>query len=225
MGNNYTVSPSSLNLFLECPRCFWLYLKQKISRPRPPTSTLPTGMDNLIKRHFDRYRSLGMLPPELEGKIKAKPVQQALMDKWRNWRIGLSYQEEGVCLRGGLDECLLEGEIYIPVDYKTRGFPLKENSASYYQNQLNLYSFLLEKNNFRVSPFAYLVFYILQSLSDNGDAKFDIQLIKMNTDTQKAYQVFRQAGNLLRQAGVPEASMNCEFCAWARNNLHAGRSG
>lgn len=216
----YNVSPSSLNLFLECPRCFWLYVRQKISRPRPPTSTLPTGMDGLIKNHFDRYRKSEQLPPELQGKIKARPVKQELLDKWRNWRIGLSYEEDNVCLRGGLDECFVDGQIYIPVDYKTRGFALKDNTAGYYQNQLNLYALLLKKNNFKTGPFAYLVFYVLQSLSDNGEAKFDIQLIRMNADTEKAYQVFKEAGELLKQDSPPEKSLRCNFCSWAKNNLN-----
>ncbi len=220
MGIDYFLSPSSLNLFLECPRCFWLYIKQRISRPKAPASTLPTGMDGLIKKHFDKYRSQGRLPPELEGRVKAKPVSQELLDKWRNWRIGLSYNEGMVGLRGGLDECFVDGQIYIPVDYKTRGFPLKENSAGYYQNQLNLYALLLKKNGFSISSFAYLVFYVLESLSDNGEARFDIQLIKMNTNTEKAYQIFRQAGDLLKQDTPPQAGVKCEYCSWAKNNLN-----
>ncbi len=220
MGNNYLLSPSSLNLFIECPRCFWLYLKRKISRPRAPASTLPTGMDGLIKKHFDKYRESGKLPPELEAKIKLKPVPQALLDKWRNWRTGLSYEEDNACLRGGLDECFLDGEIYIPVDYKTRGFALKDDTAGYYQNQLNLYALLLKKNNFKISSFAYLVFYVLQSLSDNGEAKFDIQLIRIDTDTEKAHHVFTQAGNLLKQDSPPQAGAKCGYCSWARNNLN-----
>jgi CRISPR/Cas system-associated exonuclease Cas4 (RecB family) len=215
----YNVSPSSLNLFIECPRCFWLYVKQKISRPRAPASTLPTGMDILIKNHFDCFRKKDMLPPELQGKVKFMPVKQELLDKWRNWRIGLSYEEADVCLRGALDECFVDNDVYIPVDYKTRGFALKDDSAGYYQNQLNLYALLLKKNNYKTSSFAYLVFYILQSLFDNGEAKFDIQLIKMNTDTEKAYQVFSQASQVLKQDKPPQASGKCAYCSWAKNNL------
>ena len=136
------LSPSSLNLFLDCPRCFWLYVKKKISRPEPPASTLPRGMDGLIKKHFDKYRKLDRLPPELEGKVKAKPIQQETLDKWRNWRSGLKHEEGGVCLGGALDECFVDGQIYIPVDYKTRGYELKHDTAGYYQNQLNIYTFL-----------------------------------------------------------------------------------
>jgi CRISPR/Cas system-associated exonuclease Cas4 (RecB family) len=220
MEAGYFLSPSSLNLFLECPRCFWLYLKRKISRPQGPVSTLPRGMDGLIKGYFDKYRRLGKLPPEIEGRVKAKLVEQPIIDKWRNWRIGLKYEQAGLTLGGALDECFMEDKIYIPVDYKTRGYPLKENSAGYYQNQLDIYALLLERNGFKTSGFAYLVFYILQSLSDNGQAKFDIQLIRLNTDAQRAYGIFRDAGELLKQDSPPKRSAKCAFCSWAAMNTN-----
>ena len=221
MGTNYLLSPSSLNLFLECPRCFWLYVKRKIPRPETPTSTLPQRMDGLIKEHFDKYRKLDKLPPELEGKINVKPIQQSILDKWRNWRTGLRYEEEALCLRGALDECFVEGKTYIPVDYKTRGYELKDNTVGYYQNQLNIYTLLLEKNGFKTNAFAYLVFYLLQSLSDSGLARFNIQLLKVDTNTEKAYQIFKEAGRLLEQDSPPQRNPRCSFCNWAVNNLNS----
>ena len=221
MAMDYRLSPSSLNLFLACPRCFWLYVKKKISRPETPASTLPQAMDGLIKSHFDKYRRQDKLPPEINNNIQARPIRQEIIDKWRNWRTGLKYQEEAICLIGALDECFIDKDIYIPVDYKTRGYPLKDNTVGYYQNQLNLYAFLLEKNGFRVSPFAYLVFYLLESLSDGGLMRFDIQLVKVGTDTRRAYRVFREAAALLRQDSPPRMNPQCGFCNWAANNLGA----
>jgi len=216
---NYILSPSSLNLFLECPRCFWLYVKKKISRPEPPASTLPRGIDGLIKKHFDKYRNLNRLPPELEGKISAKPIQQVILDKWRNWRTGLRYEEEGIGLIGGLDECFVDKDVYIPVDYKTRGYELKDDTVGYYQNQLNIYTLLLEKNGFKTNSFAYLIFYVLESLKDFGQAKFDIEVAKVDTDLKNAYQVFIGAGRLLKQDLPPQKSPGCSFCSWAKQAI------
>jgi hypothetical protein len=177
-------------------------------------------MDGLIKKHFDRYRKLGKLPPELQGKIKAEPVQQEVIDRWRNWRTGLRYEEGKISLIGALDECFIEGEVYVPVDYKTRGYELKESTAGYYQNQLNIYTFLLQSNGFKVNSSGYLVFYVLQSLSDNGLARFDIQLLRIETNPQKAYQVFSQASRLLSQDSVPPQDAKCAFCSWSASNLN-----
>ena len=48
------LSPSSLNLFLECPKCFWLRMKMGVHRPMGPFPSLPSGMDGLIKTYFDK---------------------------------------------------------------------------------------------------------------------------------------------------------------------------
>ena len=46
-------------------------------------------------------------------------------------------------LFGALDDCLVDGEHHIPLDYKTRGFPPNEgDSEKYYQTQLDAYSMM-----------------------------------------------------------------------------------
>ena len=47
MAKKFFVSPSTLNLFLECPRCFWFRVVkgEGFRRPEQPSSTLPRKMD------------------------------------------------------------------------------------------------------------------------------------------------------------------------------------
>jgi len=59
------LSPSSLNLFLECRRCFWLDKNKGIKRPRGIFPSLPSGMDSVIKKYFDSYRLNSDMPPEM----------------------------------------------------------------------------------------------------------------------------------------------------------------
>jgi len=88
------LSPTTgLNLFKECSRCFWLHYNERVKRPRGIFPSLPGGMDLVIKKYFDEYR--GSLPPELEGKIKGVLMPDVnLMNKWRNWRTGLEYEDK-----------------------------------------------------------------------------------------------------------------------------------
>ena len=60
------LSPSSLNLFLDCPRCFWLQIVKKVRRPSGVFPSLPSGMDKILKAHFDNFMAKGKLPPELK---------------------------------------------------------------------------------------------------------------------------------------------------------------
>jgi len=49
----YKFSPSKLNLVKDCPRCFWLEFNKKFRRPRGIFPSLPSGMDKILKNHFD----------------------------------------------------------------------------------------------------------------------------------------------------------------------------
>ena len=68
----YKFSPSSLSLLKDCPRCFWLRFNKKINRPDSIFPSLPSGMDKILKEHFDKFMKKGELPPEL-SELKVQP--------------------------------------------------------------------------------------------------------------------------------------------------------
>jgi hypothetical protein len=137
------------------------------------------------------------------------------MKKWRNWRSGLSYAEKelGAVLSGALDDCLQDGNQYIPVDYKTRGFDLKEDSSAFYQNQLDCYTLLLEENGFAPANHAYLVYYIPQAVLEGSKVQFKVEVKKMQTDPERARQTFRAALKCLK-GPIPEKHGKCAYCGW-----------
>ena len=100
-----------------------------------------------------------------------------------------------------------QGRIYllIVLDYKTRGFPLKEDTKDHYQNQLDIYNFLLRKNGYETEDFAYLLFYHPDKVTEKGDVIFHTDLIKMKIDIKNAEKIFK------------EASEECGFCKWANS--------
>jgi len=99
------LSPSSLNLFLECPRCFWLRFNKGISRPSGPSSTLPSGMDYTLKNYYDYCRKNG-LPPQLKGLIKGKLISdQEKVSEMRKRSFGFELNKD-VWFGGALDEAL-----------------------------------------------------------------------------------------------------------------------
>ena len=62
----YTLSPSTLNLFKECPRCFWLQFNNSIKQPETIFPSLPSGMDKALKEHFDSFMKRSLLLPALQ---------------------------------------------------------------------------------------------------------------------------------------------------------------
>lgn len=53
---NYPISRSKIELFIECPRCFYLDRKLGLARPSMPGWTLNSAVDQLLKSEFDIYR-------------------------------------------------------------------------------------------------------------------------------------------------------------------------
>jgi len=216
------LSPSALNIFLECPKCFWLEHIKGIHRPRGIFPSLPGGMDLLIKNYFDKYREKEELPPELEGRVDIKLFPDIeLLNQWRNWRTGLAYQdaETGAVLSGALDDLGVRGREYVPLDYKTRGFDVKEGGEDFYKNQLNCYGLLLRENNLPPAGYAYLIYYIPKELSANGLTRFDVVPKRVDINPDDALRVFREAVMLLR-GPMPDAHSECEYCAWGNDFVH-----
>lgn len=216
------ISPTTgLSLFRECQRCFWLHYNESVHRPRGIFPSLPGGMDLVIKKYFDKFR--GELPPEIDGKVEGKLIPDLeLMNKWRNWRTGLLYEDKKLdaVLFGALDECLIDkNNYYIPLDYKTRGSAPKDgDSEKYYQTQLDTYAFLLNSNGYKTRDFAYLVYYYPKEVKRDGVVNFEVQTIKVETNLDRAQKTFEDAV-LILSGPVPQKHSTCEYCCWVDNRI------
>lgn len=222
----YKLSPSRMNLYFECKRCFWLRVNKGVKRPSGPFPSLPSGMDEKIKDHFDRFRMKNQVPPELEdSEIEAVPYpDKQFLDKARSWRTEPKWEdkETGAILRGGVDDLLrTEDEEIIVLDYKTRGYPPKgENGApSYYERQLNLYNLILRENGYSTEDFALLLYYFPDRIRQNGEILFHNEIRKVEVDTNKAKKIVRDAVETL-EGEIPDHSNDCDFCDWNAAEHH-----
>jgi len=204
------LSASTLKLFQECPRCFWLHVNQKIARPRGPFPSLPSGIDRILKAYFDRYRRQGILPPLVEGKLDGKLAATELT-------IGFNDASVKARLLGKLDDCLLlpDGQV-APLDHKTRASAPNDVSYTqmYYQFQMDVYTFLLERNGHRVSRTAYVVYYFPLDGELHRGFPFGVAVHRIATNPDHAYDVFVDGARCLT-GPLPASGAQCEFCRWA----------
>lgn len=206
---------------LDCPRCFWLKLVKKIKRPDTIFPSLPSGMDKILKEHFDRFMKKGLLPPELEeikGEVKLFDDED-LLKVWRSNFKGIQYldKKNDVLLRGAVDNILVKGEKLIVLDYKTRGYPLKEDTHKHYQMQLDMYNFLLRKNNYKTEDYGYLLFYYPNKVMETGEVIFDTVLKKVKINVEDGERVFKKGVRILK-GEEPSSNKECGFCG-LRGNL------
>src|SRR4030042_874744 len=164
------LSPSSLNLYLECPCCFWLDKKMGIRRPQPYPYALNAAVDLLLKQEFDSYRQKGEPHPLLVAhNIQAKLFSnQELLNQWRNNFSGIRYFDEELeaTIFGAVDDVLEfpDGKL-APLDYKSTGSKVAK-IYDRFQIQMDIYTYLLEKNGYSTSRKGYLAFYVVDK--ENG---------------------------------------------------------
>jgi hypothetical protein len=211
----FKLSPSSLSLMEDCPRCFWLDKHGVWKRPATVFPSLPSGMDAILKTHFDKFRDKGELPPELQ-KSECKEDGCSLFKDceklkiWRNNLKGIRWEDkEGNVLFGAVDNLLVKGKKLIVLDYKTRGYPCKDDTHEHYQNQLDIYNFLLRKNGYETEDYAFLLFYVPMQVAGTGEFIFDTTLKKMKIDVKNAEKIFQNAIKLLNSECPTKT---CEWC-------------
>lgn len=209
----YKLSPSTLSLMKECPRCFWLRFNKNIKRPSGIFPSLPGGMDKILKIHFDKFMEKNKLPPEIKEIDAELFKDKELLEIWRNNRKGIQFKENDNILRGAVDNILTKNNKLIVLDYKTRGYPLKEDTAAHYQDQLDIYNFLLRKNGYETENYAYLLFYYPKEIKKNGDIIFNTSLVKMDINIKNAENIWNNALKTL-EGPIPKPSEECEFCKW-----------
>ncbi len=183
-------------------------------------------MDLVLKKHFDRHRSDNSVPEELEWKFEGHLFKDTeKLDTWRNNFRGLRYKDEktGITLMGALDDLFVTSDgLYAPLDFKTRGFPRKENTHEYYQHQMDIYSFLLEKNSLPPAEFAILVFYHPIGVDEKHNVIFNPDTVKVPVDRNRGEKIFLDAAECVL-GDKPEPSKDCAFCEWLdkRKNLES----
>ena len=198
----------------ECPRCFWLSKHKVWKRPQGIFPSLPSGMDKILKIHFDKFRDQGKLPPELCENEECTNMKlfcdKEKMKIWQSNFKGISWTDkDGNELHGAVDNILVKGKKLIVLDYKTRGYALKEDTAEHYRLQQNIYNFLLRKNGYETEDYFFLLFYVPKEVMATGEVIFDTSLVKMKVDIKMAEKTWKEALELLN-GDCPNKS--CEWC-------------
>ena len=215
------LSPNSLNLFLECPHCFWLEKKLGIKRPPPYPYALNMAVDILLKEEFDNYRKKGEPHPLiLANNIPAKLFSnQDLLNQWRSNFSGIRFydSELDATLFGAVDDILefTDGKL-APLDYKSTGSSVA-NVYDRFQLQMDIYTYLLEKNGFLTPRKGYLAFYIVDKRNGFLDRlPFKKELHEIDTNPSDVPELFGEAVAILRRVTPPPHSQDCKFGEWLK---------
>ncbi len=223
----YVVSRSGIDLFVECPRCF--YLDKRLGTARPPgfPFSLNTAVDTLLKKEFDIHRAAGSQHPLMKAYgIDAVPFDHDDLEEWRNSRTqGIKYlhRPTNLLVRGGVDDVWInhKKELHI-VDYKATSKSSEVNLDAEWQNgykrQVEVYQWLFRMNGFPVSNIAYFVYCNGNADKEAFDAKleFDIKVIPYEGNDGWIKGTLTEMKKCLVSDELPESSADCDYCAYRK---------
>lgn len=224
-GNNWKLSRSKIELFLECPRCFYIDNKLGTKRVPIPSFQINKAVDHQLKQEFDVHRANGQQHPlQKEYKIDAIPAQNENLDVWRENFQGVEFfhQETGLLVSGAIDDLWVnpKGE-HIVVDYKAtaKDEPVDKLEGKWheqYKKQIDVYQWLLRRNGLKVTNTAYFVYCTGKYDQKAFDKKieFDIVLIPYDGDDSWVEPILFDIKKCLESDKIPERSMDCEHCAY-----------
>jgi CRISPR/Cas system-associated exonuclease Cas4 (RecB family) len=220
-NNNIKISRSKIELFIECPRCFWLEFRHGIKRPEGfAGGFIGQKYDPIIKNEFDEYRKNSNKPEKLEKLDLELFDDFEKLKFWRNKGVEFYHQEHNFVYYGKIDELLIDksGNL-VPFDFKTT---LSKNFQIYesYKRQLEIYGYLFLKNGHLVAN--YGAFYVVkidivkdfQNLNKSESIimeEKDIVIVE-NLDYSKYDEILEKLKEVYYKEKPPEPNSNCSFC-------------
>ena len=221
----FKLSRSKIELFMQCPKCFYLDRRLGVGRPPGYPYTLNSAVDKLLKKEFDLLRKNGEAHPLMKKYgIDAIPVEHDMLDEWRNNFKGVQYHDKATnfYLFGAIDDLWIDpkGE-HIVVDYKSTSkneeiIALDKDWQDAYKRQMEIYQWLVRKNGLKVSNTGYFVYCNGKTDMEkfNGKLEFDLTLIPYEGSDDWVKDTIKEMYDCLNSDSIPEAGDDCDFCAY-----------
>ena len=220
----FKLSRSKIELFRQCPLCFYLDRRLGIGRVAGPAFTLNSAVDALLKKEFDGYRARGEPHPlMIANNINAIPFAHPQLDVWRENFKGVQHLHvpTNLLITGVVDDLWIEpqGTVFV-VDYKStsteKAISLEDEWKQAYKRQMEVYQWLLRRNGLVVSDTGYFVYVNAGKDGDSFDGRleFSAQVIPYSGNDDWIEQAFFDARACLVSEASPSAAAACPWCAY-----------
>jgi hypothetical protein len=221
----FKVSRSGVELFLECPRCFYINHRHGIRRPSGPPFTINTLVDRLLKKEFDVHRVEGTAHPFMKQYgIDAVPFQHSQIDEWReNFKgVRAHHKPTNLLFTGAIDDLWLnpQNEVIV-VDYKATAkngeVTLDAEWQFAYKRQMEMYQWLVRQQGLKVSDTGYFVYCNGQDAAAfDGRIEFAVKLLPYTGSDQWVEGALVDLKTCLSSDVIPERKDDCEFCGYVQ---------
>lgn len=229
----FALSRSKVELYMGCPRCFYLDRRLGIARPPGFPFNLNSAVDALLKREFDRYRADGAPHPLMtEASIRAIPHTHPDLENWRNNFRGIRtlHAATNLELFGAIDDLWHDddtGELIV-VDYKatskTTEVNLDADWQDGYKRQMEFYQWLLRRQGLPVSNRGWFVYANGRRDLASFDAHLEFRMKLIPYDGNDAWiePTLADIHKTLKSDETPPVNEGCEYCRFAGRAATAG---
>jgi len=221
---SFKVSRSKIDLFIECPRCF--YIDRRLGTGRPPgyPFSLNSAVDTLLKKEFDIHRVAKSAHPIMDAYgVDAVPFEHEMIDEWRENFKGVQFLHEStnLIITGAVDDVWINPQKeLIVVDYKAtavnKEVTLEDEWKIGYKRQMEVYQWLLRQNGFKVNDTGYFVYANGSTANEAFDGKleFDVTLLPYKGNDKWIEETIKEINKCLNSDKIPKAGEDCDYCAY-----------
>jgi len=221
----FRISRAKIDLFLNCPKCFYLDRRLGIVPPSNFPFSLNSAVDILLKKEFDGYRARAEAHPLMKAAgIQAIPYNTPQINVWRDsLNGGVTYACPGknLLITGAVDDVWINpDQKLIIVDYKATAHEaavsIDADWQKSYKRQIEVYQWLFWKNGFKVNETGYFLYCngLINKESFNQKLEFDVTLIPYKGATAWIGPTIENIYQCLCSEGIPKQGVNCPYCQY-----------
>jgi RecB family exonuclease len=230
-GSNvpFRISRSKIDLFLQCPRCFYLDRRLGLGRPSWPSWPLNSAVDQLLKNEFDLLRKKGEAHELMKRyRIEAIPFKHPKLSDWRDDHY--HYKGAAVLHRAtNLEICGIIDDLWINpqkelivVDYKAtstkKEISLDDEYKQGFKKQMEVYQWIFRQKDFKVSDTGYFVYANAgrNRPKFDGRLEFEVEIIAYEGDDAWVEPTIVEIKKCLESEDLPDSNPDCEYCTYRR---------
>ncbi|HBC44785.1 TPA: hypothetical protein DCZ81_01320 [Candidatus Collierbacteria bacterium] len=233
----FQISRSKIELYTNCPRCFYMDVRLGLSRPSTPPYTLNSAVDNLLKNEFDLLRKKGEKHELVEKyAIDAIPFSHPDLPKWRGEvtaYVGALVLDEksNLMVNGLVDDVWQDSQgNLVMVDYKStstsKEISLNDEWKQSYKRQIEVYQWIFHKLGFPVSKTGYFIFANARKNLPKFDGKleFEMSILPYEGNPDWVELTLLEIRELLNSDAIPAQAPECEYCAYKQKSAQIVKS-
>ncbi len=223
----FKLSRSKIDLFLECPRCFYFDRRLGVSRPAGFPFNLNSAVDSLLKKEFDIHRAGKTAHPLMDTYgIDAIPFQHKDINSWRENFVGIQFfhKPTNFTVTGAIDDVWInKKEELLVVDYKATSKESEINLDAKWQDgykrQMETYQWLLRQKGFKVSSTGYFVYANGKRDRESFDGKleFDVTIIPYKGSDTWIPKTLEEIKSCLMGDQIPDPTKLCDYCSYIKS--------